>query len=276
MDGILVINKPTDMTSHDVVNIARRKLKTKKIGHTGTLDPNATGVLLLLVGKATKILPFLEDTDKEYIATLALGKKTLSDDVWGEVLEEKTITPIEDFPSLLQKFQGTITQTPPLVSSIKVNGKKLYEYARANEPVEIPTRQVDIYEIECLDASAMKFRVHCGSGTYVRSLCVDIAAASNNLGCMSSLVRTKVGRFDINQATSLDNLDLESMKLYPIKELLNHLQMVEYKPIEEIYHGKKIKLDTIEKRVCITHDGNCIAIYKRLDNGLYGSERGLW
>ncbi|OCN04253.1 tRNA pseudouridine(55) synthase [Erysipelotrichaceae bacterium MTC7] len=276
MDGILVINKPTNMTSHDVVNIARRKLKTKKIGHTGTLDPNATGVLLLLVGKATKILPFLEDTDKEYIATLQLGTKTLSDDIWGEVLETKPITPIEDFPALLAKFQGTITQTPPIISSIKVNGKKLYEYAMAGESVEIPTRQVDIYEIECLDAAALKFRVHCGSGTYVRSLCVDIAAASSNLGCMSSLVRSKVGRFELSQAQDLDSLSLDTLTLYPIKELLSHMEMVAYEPIDDVYHGKKIKIDSDAKQICITHDGECIAIYKKINDDLYGSERGLW
>ena len=120
------------MTSHDVVNRLRKILHERRIGHSGTLDPQARGVLLVLIGKACKILPFLADTDKEYIAQLQLGKRTLSDDIWGEVLEEREIRPIEDLSALCAGFQGEIQQKPPLVSSIKVNGRKLYEYARNN------------------------------------------------------------------------------------------------------------------------------------------------
>ena len=125
MDGILLINKETGMTSHDVVNKLRKILHIKRIGHSGTLDPQASGVLLVMVGKACKVLPFLEDTDKEYIAKMVLGKKTISDDIWEEVLEEKAITPISDFQSVLDIFKGEIKQLPPMISSIKVNGKKL-------------------------------------------------------------------------------------------------------------------------------------------------------
>ena len=138
MDGILLINKPYGMTSHDVVSKLRRILKTRKIGHSGTLDPQATGVLFVMVGKATKILPFLEDIDKEYIAEMKLGISTLSDDIFYPVLETKEIQPIEDFDALLQSFKGKQKQLPPMISSIKVNGKKLYEYARNNEEVERP------------------------------------------------------------------------------------------------------------------------------------------
>ena len=125
-----MIRKEAEMTSHDVVARLRHILKTKKIGHSGTLDPNATGVLLVLVGRACRVLPFLEDTDKEYIAELELGKQTLGDDIWSEVLAEKEITPIADLQALLNTFLGKQKQLPPLLSSIKVNGKKLYEYAR--------------------------------------------------------------------------------------------------------------------------------------------------
>ena len=129
MDGILLIDKPAKMTSHDVVARLRSMLHIKKIGHSGTLDPDARGVLLVLVGKATKILPYLEDTDKEYIAEMELGKRTLSDDVFGEVLEIKEILPIHDLSALASSFVGKQKQLPPMISSVRVNGRKLYEYA---------------------------------------------------------------------------------------------------------------------------------------------------
>lgn len=276
MDGVVVINKPAGMTSHDVVFKLRKILQTKKIGHTGTLDPNATGVLLVLVGKATKILPFIEDIDKEYIATLQLGKRTFTDDIWGDVLEEKEVTAIDDFKDVLSSFQGVITQTPPKVSSIKVNGKKLYEYARNGEEVEIPTRQVEIFETEVLDDKEYKFRVHCSSGTYIRSLCVDIAKKSDNLGCMSSLVRSKVGRFTLDDAQELKTLSLDNVVFHPIESMLSHLAFIAYEPIEDIYHGKKVKVKTEEDRICIIHDGKCIAVYERLQGEVFKSIRGLW
>lgn len=276
MDGVIVINKPAGMTSHDVVVKLRKILKTKKIGHTGTLDPNATGVLLVLVGKATKILPFIEDIDKEYIATLQLGKRTFTDDIWGDVIEKKEVTAIDDFNDVLSSFQGVITQTPPKISSIKVNGKKLYEYARNGEEVEIPTRQVEIFETEMLDDEEYKFRVHCSSGTYVRSLCVDIAKKSDNLGCMSSLVRSKVGRFTLEDAQELETLSLDNVVFHPIESMLSHLEFITYEPIEDIYHGKKIKVRTEEDRICMVHDGKCIAVYERLQGEVFKSIRGLW
>ena len=186
------------MTSHDVVARLRRILHTTKIGHSGTLDPNATGVLLVLIGKACKALPFLEDTDKEYIATLQLGIQTISDDIWMEPLKKAPIQPITDFQSVLNSFRGVQKQVPPMISSVRVNGRKLYEYAREGIAVTRPEREVTIYDIEALDSQKLQFRVSCSSGTYVRSLCHDIAQKTGNLGCMSSLVRTKVGRFSLN------------------------------------------------------------------------------
>ena len=175
------------MTSHDVVARLRRILHTTKIGHSGTLDPNATGVLLVLIGKACKALPFLEDTDKEYIATLQLGIQTISDDIWMEPLKKAPIQPITDFQSVLNSFRGVQKQVPPMISSVRVNGRKLYEYAREGIAVTRPEREVTIYDIEALDSQKLQFRVSCSSGTYVRSLCHDIAQKTGNLGCMSSL-----------------------------------------------------------------------------------------
>ncbi len=150
----------------------RKLLNTKKIGHTGTLDPDATGVLVILVGRACKILPFLENTDKEYIAQLLLGQTTDTEDMWGNVLATSEIKPIEDFEGLLKSFEGRQKQLPPMISSIKVNGKKLYEYARSGETVERPLRDIEIYETQVLDAKELRFRVACSSGTYIRSCAV--------------------------------------------------------------------------------------------------------
>ena len=276
LDGVLIVHKAAGMTSHDVVMKLRRILKTKKIGHSGTLDPNATGVLVVLVGKACKILPFIEDIDKEYIAGMELGKRTLSDDIWDVTLEEKEVTPIADFNAVVKSFKGKIKQYPPMISSIKVNGKKLYEYARNNEPVQRPLRNVEIFDIEVLDEANMQFRVHCSSGTYIRSLCVDIAEKTNNLGCMNSLVRSKVGRFSLKEAKTLTEIENGEIHLYSIDEMLSHLQKIAYTPIEDVYHGKKIRIQDANDRVVIVHEDCCVAIYERDHANVYRSVRGLW
>lgn len=278
MDGILIINKEVNMTSHDVVAQLRRILHEKKIGHSGTLDPQASGVLLVLIGKACKILPFLFDTDKEYITRLVLGKRTISDDIWGEVLEEKNVCPITDFSALCTRFVGEIEQTPPMISSIKVNGKKLYEYARAHQEVEIPKRKVTIYSIDVLDEESLRFRVSCSSGTYVRALCRDLAFTSGNLGCMAELVRTKVGRFSIEESVSLNDVANGNYKLLEIDALLEHIPVAAYEPLRDIYDGKSIHLSIKERPmfVRIQDQKHTIAIYKYSHKDVYKCARGLW
>ncbi len=276
MDGVLIVKKEAGMTSHDVVFKLRRILKTKKIGHSGTLDPNATGVLIVLVGKACKILPFIEDVDKEYIATLQLGKQTISDDIWDETIAEKPVTPIADFNGLLQTFVGQIKQLPPMISSIKINGKKLYEYAREKIEVERPLRDVEVYEMEVLDATQLKFRMHCGSGTYVRSICRDVAILSNNVGCMSSLVRTKVGKFSIDQASTLAEIEANQFTLFDVKTMLSHYEQVSYQPIENVYHGKRIQLNTKENQVILMDNDKVVSIYEREFNQTFKCIRGLF
>lgn len=276
MNGILPVYKEAGMTSHDVVARLRRILHMKKIGHSGTLDPDATGVLLVLVGTACKTLPFLEDTDKEYIATMHLGLRTVSDDMTGEVLEEQPIQPIEDLNGILQSFVGKQKQLPPMISSVRVNGRKLYEYARKGEAVERPLRDVEIYEIELLDEQALQFRVACSSGTYIRSLCVDIAKASGNLGCMESLIRTKVGRFCLEDARTLAQIEAGDVPLFPIKQALSHYEKIAYEPIQEVLQGKKILLSTNKDTVAIVHDEEVVAIYRREENDRFRSVRGLW
>lgn len=276
MNGILPIYKEAGMTSHDVVAKLRRILHIKKIGHSGTLDPDATGVLLVLVGKATKLLPYLEDTDKEYVATLQLGIRTKSDDISGEVLEEQAINPIANFNAILQSFVGKQQQLPPMVSSVRVNGKKLYEYARNNEVVERPLRDVEFYELEVLDEQSLQFRVACSSGTYIRSLCVDIAAKSGNLGCMKSLVRTKVGRFSLAECVTLAQVEAGNVPLFPIKKAMAHYPFVDDAPIADVVQGKKITIQSDDDEVVIVDGDDVLAIYRRDHDDIFRCVRGLW
>ncbi len=276
MDGILPIYKEAGMTSHDVVMQLRRILRIKKIGHSGTLDPDAQGVLLVLIGKATKTLPFLEDTDKEYIATMKLGIQTFSDDTSGAVLKEAPIVPITDFNALLKQFCGVQTQLPPMVSSVRMNGRKLYEYARNNESVERIPRDIHIYEIEALDDKQLKFRVACSSGTYIRSLCVDIAAKSGNLGCMDTLIRTRVGRFTLDDCVGLDAVANGNFSLVPIRKALAHYPQFAYEPISDIVQGKKITLSCEANEVAILDRDEVMAIYCREQGDQFRCVRGLW
>ena len=272
MDGIIVINKPAGMTSHDVIGRLRRKYKQKKFGHSGTLDPNATGVLIVLCGNATKILQFLSDTDKTYEATIQLGTSTTTDDIWGEVVDTAPVHLDFNFEEELQKFVGPLHQKVPMTSAKKIQGKKLMDYQR--EGIEVPDvyQDIEVYSMECLDEENLKFKVHCSSGTYVRSICRDIALNTNNKGCMSSLVRTQVGRFTIDQAESID----QEHTLYPIEMALDGFEMVEFSPIEDIYHGKHVRMDAKQDQVCIMHEGKAVAIYERDHGNVFGCKRGLW
>lgn len=276
MDGILLINKPTGWTSHDVVAKLRQLLHIKRIGHSGTLDPQATGALLVFIGKACKVLPFIQDTDKEYIAQLQLGKQTQSDDIYGETLAIKPIQPISNFEALLASFLGKQKQLPPLISSIKIKGKKLYEYARAKEEIDIPLRDIEIFDIVCLNAAQLKFKVHCSSGTYIRALCRDIALKSGNLGCMSSLIRSKIGRFSLDDCVSIDDVANGKYQLLPIRDVLTHYPFYHYEALADVYHGKKIRLHSEDDQILIVDDLEAIALYKRDHDDIYTCIRGLW
>lgn len=212
MHGVLIINKPKGYTSHDVVNVVRKKLNTKKVGHTGTLDPNATGVLPILVGAATKISKYLIEHEKTYIATIELGKKTDTGDVEGKVIEEdvniKDISK-EEVKKVLKSFIGKQNQIPPMYSAIKVDGKKLYEYAREGKTVELKPREIEILDINLIkyENKEIEFSVRCSKGTYIRSLCEDIAERIGTIGYMKELQRTSVNQFNIEKSISIDDLD---------------------------------------------------------------------
>lgn len=222
MDGILIINKPKGYTSHDIVNVLRKKLNTRKIGHTGTLDPNATGVLPILIGQATKVSKYLIEHNKEYIAELKLGEQTTTGDLEGKIINKKEVKDInkERIEEVLKKFIGEQLQTPPIYSAIKVNGKKAYEYARSNEAVVLEPRKVNISNIKLLDYkdNVITYKVNCSKGTYIRVLCEEIAQNLGTLGTMQNLVRTKVDKFKIEDAIELEKVE-KNMKLLSIEEV---------------------------------------------------------
>lgn len=279
MNKLILINKEMDMTSHDLVNIARKNLRTKKIGHTGTLDPNATGLMVLAVNNATKLVNYLQNDDKEYIFQMEFGYTTDTLDQWGEKVQEQAVKEFSkaEFEEVLKSFLGDITQTPPIYSAIKVNGKKLYEYARANEPVEIPSRQVHISEIELLDfEDSYKVRVACSSGTYIRTLIADIAVKLGNLGVMTSLVRTRVGQMYLEDAISIDQLKNNELKFVDPEIVLEAYKKVEYPDQADIFNGRRIELDVAEDLVLITINNKSMAFYEREDNNTFKCKRGLW
>lgn len=216
MDGIIVINKEKEYTSHDVVAKLKKKLNISKVGHTGTLDPNATGVLPILIGKGTKFSKYLINHDKIYEVELELGKKTDTADIEGKVIEEKNVDEKyikENLLQVLESFIGKQEQIPPMYSAIKKNGKKLYEYARAGEKVEIEPRKIEIYKIDLnkYDKNIITFDVSCSKGTYIRSLCEDIAKKLNTVGYMKNLKRIQVGKFNIKDAVYIDDIDLKNV-----------------------------------------------------------------
>ena len=237
MNGILVINKPKGCTSHDVVSKIRRIVK-EKVGHTGTLDPLATGVLPLLIGKGTLCSKYLINHDKEYEVSLKLGVSTDTMDAEGKILDKEevkeSVLEKENVEKVLECFIGKQEQEPPMYSAIKIAGKKLYEYARKGESVELPKRKIEIYNIELIGINKIdkkiEFKVSCSKGTYIRSLCIDIAKALGTIGYMADLKRLKVGEFSIKNAVAIDDkLDKEEIErnLISIEELFKEEQKIE-------------------------------------------------
>lgn len=257
MNGIVNVLKPSNMTSHDVVSFMRRLLNIKKIGHTGTLDPNAAGVLPVCIGKGTRVAEYFNDSQvsKSYRGELALGKRTDTLDAYGQVLEvDKDIRLVETIDSALEHFRGVIEQRPPMYSAKKQDGKKLYELARAGIEVERPSRSIEIYSLDLLeqgDENTFLFDVDCSSGTYVRVLCEDIAGQMGTLGYMSFLLRTRVGNFKIEDAYTLEELvelkesDRIEEALLPLDSALTHYEKlyVADENFERLLDGIKLHVD---------------------------------
>jgi len=267
MDGIILINKPKNVTSRDVVNKVGKLLKTKKIGHTGTLDPIATGVLVLCVGKYTKLVDLITSYEKEYIATVLVGVKTDTLDVTGNVLEKMDIEIEKDkLIQILDSFKGSYMQEVPIYSAVKINGKKLYEYARNNELIDLPKREVEIKNIELLDINdnEFTFKVKVSKGTYIRSLINDIGLKLNIPMCMKELHRTMQGNFKIEDANTIKNIENNEFTILDIKDVLDYpIIKIDDNELEfKIKNGCIIENKYENKTVMFELDNKIIAIYQ--------------
>ena len=242
--GFVNIYKPKGMTSHDVVAVLRRLTKIKQIGHTGTLDPFAEGVLPICIGKATRLIEYLED-DKEYLATVQFGTATTTYDLEGEVTStsDKKITK-EELLNALEGFRGEISQLPPIYSAIKIKGKKLYEYARKGEDVEIQPRQVTIEKLELKNFNEEKqtaeLLIACSKGTYIRSIAHDLGQSVNCGGHLIKLIRTKAGRFSVEKSVPLDNINIETNLINPLQVLNLPQIVIDSAAHEKVLHGQQI------------------------------------
>ena len=270
MNGLIVVNKEINKTSRDVVNDLNHIFLTKKIGHTGTLDPIATGVLVCLIGKYTKLVPLITSYDKEYIANIKLGIKTDTGDITGNVLEEKTFSITKDeILKVFNSFPKSYEQTVPAYSAIKINGRKLYEYARSGENITLPKRKVSIYSLELIDYKddIITFKTHVSKGTYIRSLIEDICINLNTIGTMNSLTRTKQGNFKIENAYSISDIKNNNYKLLNIKEFLDYPVIeIEDSLFKKITNASKIdNIFNIRDKVIFTYQTKDIAIYENVD-----------
>lgn len=262
---IIVVNKDKGYTSRDVVNKLTKILNNKKIGHTGTLDPIATGVLVCVTGKYTKLVDLITSLDKEYIAEIKLGIKTDTLDITGNVMEEKEILKYSknEISNVLNSFIGTYMQSVPKYSAVSINGKRLYEYARNNEEVILPKREVTINRIELLDYQndTIKFKVNVSKGTYIRSLIEDICDKLNTIGTMSSLIRTKQGKFTINNSYTLEDIENNNYQTLNIEDVLD-LNTIELNDLlyKKVINGNVLELE-YNGYILFKKDSKDIALY---------------
>jgi len=272
MNGIIVINKPKDYTSRDIVNIVSKKLNTKKVGHTGTLDPLATGVLVLPIGRALKVSELLTSNTKEYIAEVILGYETDMLDITGtEIKRNIPSVTKEELLKVLKSYIGKYNQEVPLYSAVKVGGRKLYEYARSGTPVIPPSKEVEVYSLELISdlkhiKGAVEFTIRCevSKGTYIRSLIRDIAYSLNTYGTMKNLIRTRQGIFTLKDVYTLKDIEENNYKLLSIKECLPNIKttVIEEPLLTKVKNG--MVLDKFFKEnmsLLLDKEGKEIAIY---------------
>ena len=274
------------MTSHDVVNKIRRIFNTKRVGHTGTLDPDASGVLVICINEATKLVQFLEHDSKEYIAEVLIGRSTDTYDKTGKTIHEVVVESLsnEQVDESLASFIGVSEQIPPIYSAIKVNGKKLYEYARNNEQIEIKPRKIEIFDIKRISDvikvdNYFKFsiKVNVSKGTYIRTLCVDIAAKLGYPGLMNNLIRTKCGVWEISESFTLEQIEMGNFNSYTMLETLKNYPFIDDEEcVHKALHGMKISPSKIKEilgntpdKIVIKNAETLIGIYEldQLING---------
>ena len=271
-NGILMVNKPSGITSRDVINIVGKTLNTKKVGHTGTLDPMATGVLVLCLGNALKVCELITANDKEYIAKVILGIETETLDTTSPIINtKKTNITKEEIEKVLNSFKGSYIQEVPKYSAVKINGKKLYEYAREGKEIELPKKMVTIYDIQLVsdityynDTTTFYIKTTVSKGTYIRSLIRDIGYKLNTYGCMDSLERTRQGIFNIDNSNTLEEIKNNNYKLLSIEESLPNIPLVEVdnKTLFKIKNGVKLKKFFDGDMAIIKDKNKVVAIYK--------------
>lgn len=271
-NGILIVNKPSGITSRDVVNIVGKTLNIKKVGHTGTLDPMATGVLVLCLGNALKVCELITANDKEYTAKVILGIETETLDTTSPIINtKKTNITKEEIEKVLNSFKGSYLQEVPKYSAVKINGKKLYEYAREGKEIELPKKMVTIYDIQLIsdityynDTTSFYIKTTVSKGTYIRSLIRDIGYKLNTYGCMDSLERTRQGIFNIDNSYTLEEIKNNNYKLLSIEESLPNIPLVEVdnKTLFKIRNGVKLKKFFDGDMAIIKDKNKVVAIYK--------------
>ena len=271
-NGILIVNKPSGITSRDVVNIVGKTLNTKKVGHTGTLEPMATGVLVLCLGNALKVCELITANDKEYTAKVILGIETETLDTTSPIINtKKTNITKEEIEKVLNSFKGSYLQEVPKYSAVKINGKKLYEYAREGKEIELPKKMVTIYDIQLIsdityynDTTSFYIKTTVSKGTYIRSLIRDIGYKLNTYGCMDSLERTRQGIFNIDNSYTLEEIKNNNYKLLSIEESLPNIPLVEVdnKTLFKIRNGVKLKKFFDGDMAIIKDKNKVVAIYK--------------
>ena len=282
--GIIIVDKPEGWTSQDVAAKLRGVFHERRVGHGGTLDPMATGVLPIFMGRATRAVEFFESAEKEYVAGLRLGLVTNTQDTTGEVLEEKPVTVTrEEVEAVLQQFLGKQQQIPPMYSAVKIRGKKLYELARQGKTVERKPRDIEILELELLEGEGAEYRirVRCSKGTYVRTLCHDIGKALGCGGCMSSLRRTKAGCYDLGKSVTMDALlshENPETLLLTVDSLFAHLPMhtVGEKQLKYVYNGAAVKASIPEGVYRVYAPDGAFLMVGRAKDGMLHTEKSFF
>ena len=280
MDAVILLNKPAGMTSFDAVAKCRRIFHERKIGHTGTLDPEASGLMIILLGKYTKLLPYCVKNHKAYQATLKLGEMTDTEDIWGTIINTKTpsIHTEAEIDNAVQSLTGDILQVPPMYSALKKDGKKLYEYARQGIEIEREARSVHISTLKVEKINDTNYRMNAvvSSGTYIRTLITDFGKQLDELAIMSSLIRTKIEHLSLKDACTFEDLESGVSFLSPIQVIDPTYKIVETDRVVDIKNGKRIKLDIRDPQVIFTSNGELLAAYALQEDGLYHCLRGLF
>lgn len=279
MNGVILLNKPAGMTSFAAVRKCRNLLQEKKAGHSGTLDPNASGLMILFFGRYTKLVPYCKSDHKHYLAEFTTGEKTDTQDIWGQVIAEKK--PEEHTQAQLDEacafLTGDIEQIPPMYSAIKKDGKKLYEYARKGIKVERKSRHVHVSSLSVVKKNDHTYAMDAvvSSGTYIRTLIEDYCSILHEYGCMTSLIREGIEDLHLKDAAEFADIEEGRGFIDPLRVIDPEWKTVEVQDLPAVRNGRKIRMENQENHIIFTHDGEILAAYEKREDGFYHCLRGL-